>query len=88
MTERRIELDENEKAKLNEKLRSILEIIHQEPVVTVTYFEPDERKSGGTYVSMKGQVKRIDEYEHTIIFSDKTAIWIEDVVDISIEVHF
>lgn len=85
LTERKIELDENEKAKLNEKLRSIVESIDQQPVVTVTYFEPDERKSGGIYVSLKGQVKRIDEYEHTIIFSDKTTVWIEDVVGISIE---
>lgn len=84
-TDYKIELDEYEKDKINEKLRLILEMIDQQPVVTVTFFEPDGRKSGGTYVRKTGQVKKIDDYERTIVFTDKTSIWIEDILEISIE---
>lgn len=84
-TDCKIELDEYEKDKINEKLRLILEMIDQQPVVTVTFFEPDGRKSGGTYVRKTGQVKKIDDYERTIVFTDKTSIWIEDILEISIE---
>ena len=64
ITDDRIELDENSKAALNEKLNMILEFIDEQPEVSITYFEPDKRKAGGAYVTVTGTVKRIDEYEH------------------------
>ena len=47
MTERRIELDEGVKAELNARLNCILEHLSEHPQVSITYFMPDEKKSGG-----------------------------------------
>lgn len=79
ITDDRIELDENSKAALNEKLNMILEFIDEQPEVSITYFEPDMRKAGGAYITVIGTVKRIDEYEHLVIMTDGKKIRIEDI---------
>ena len=79
VTEERIDLDEGALALLNEKLNMIQEFLDEEPEVTITYFEPDKKKSGGAYVSITGTVKRIDEYEHLVILIDGKKIRIEEI---------
>ena len=79
VTDDRIEMDESSKAALNEKLNMILEFIDEQPEVSITYFEPDKKKSGGAYVNITGIVKRIDEYEHFVIMTDGKKIRIEDI---------
>ena len=79
VTEERIDLDEGTLSLLNEKLNMIQEFLDEEPEVTITYFEPDKKKSGGAYVSITGVVKRIDEYEHFVIMTDGKKIRIEDI---------
>lgn len=82
LTERKIELDEYEKERLNEKLQMIQKNLDRNVEVTITYFEPDSKKSGGVYISVAGVVKRIDDFEHAVIFADKTSIPIEQISDI------
>lgn len=79
VTEERIDLDEGTLALLNEKLNMIQEFLDEEPEVTITYFEPDKKKSGGAYISITGIVKRIDGYEHLVILTDGKKIRIEDI---------
>ena len=83
LTEQKIELSEDTISRLNEKLQIVAD--HLETEVTITYFVPDERKSGGAYVSYTGIVRRIDDYEHTLIMTDKTVIPIEQVSEIESE---
>lgn len=80
LTEERIELDENSKEELNMRLQFIREHLAEHPKVTLTYFKPDEKKAGGSYVTITGKVKKIDMYEHRIFLEDGTAIWMEDLV--------
>ena len=82
LTDFRLELSEDIKVILNLKMQMIVENIHSEPFVTVTYFVPDKRKSGGAYVDASGVVERIDEYERCIILKDETKIPIDQVRDI------
>ena len=82
VTEERIDLDEGTLSLLNEKLNMIQEFLDEEPEVTITYFEPDKKKSGGAYVSITGLVKRIDEYERLVIMKDGKKINIEDIYGI------
>lgn len=82
LTDEKAELDEDTKAMLNEKLQIIRENPNTDIAVTFTYFVPDENKSGGTYISHTGSVKRIDEYQHTVIMKDKTVIPIEQIREI------
>ena len=70
ITEKRIELDEYEKEKLDEKIQLILEEKEIHPEITVTFFVPDEKKDGGAYVTVSGHIKRVDEAEHLLILEE------------------
>ena len=47
--------------------------------ITVTYFIPDDKKAGGRYVTVSGNVQKLDGTGHRIIMADGTRIPIEDV---------
>ncbi|MCI7624637.1 MAG: YolD-like family protein [Clostridiales bacterium] len=79
LTDQRVELDEGTKSILNEKLQMALDFAETEPEITVTHFVEDKKKSGSAYVEFTGVIKRIDEYERTVIFTDKTKISIDDI---------
>lgn len=74
LTDRPVELDEDGKAMLNEKLRLVTQALPCSPRVTVTYFLPDTRKAGGAYVSVTGKIKKVDEYGQTLLMEDGTVI--------------
>lgn len=80
LTEQRVELDENSKCILNEKLQMIAENLQKQSIVTITYFLPDDRKEGGAYVNVTGSVKKIDEYNRRIIMCDGTMISMNEIV--------
>lgn len=88
ITEERIDLDEGTLSILNEKLNMIQEFIDEEPEVTITYFEPDKKKSGGAYIDITGTVKRIDEYECLIIMTDGKKIRIEDIYGLESDLFY
>ncbi len=60
LTDRRIELDECEMARIDSALQLLQERIGEQPTASITYFVPDERKEGGSYRTVTGTVKRID----------------------------
>lgn len=82
LTDTRIELDEDAKELLDEKLRMIQERIASRPEVSITYFCPDERKAGGFYTTVTGCVKKIDGYAGAVIMGDGTRIGMGDIVKI------
>jgi len=82
LTDKRVELDEYSKAALNGKLSMIQEQLDEQLDVSITYFQPDNKKSGGTYITAAGCVKKIDEYERTVVMRDATQIPIEDILAI------
>lgn len=81
-TDRPIEPDETGRAELNEQLRFLSERIEEQPVVGITFFQPDERKSGGAYVSVTGRVRKIDEYSRAVILTDGRVISFEAIYQI------
>ena len=84
LTESRIELGEDGKAMLDEKLRQVFEQIDLQPEVQLLYFRPDSRKRGGAYVSCTGRVKRIDPHRRTILLTDGTAVHFDNLYDITL----
>lgn len=84
LTDRRIELDEYEVARVDAALQMIREKIDEHPAVSVTYFVPDERKAGGSYQSAEGIVKRIDTVAGVLLMADCKAIPLADIFDIEI----
>jgi len=75
-------LDENTKDILNEKLQLIADSLYNEPIVSITYFKPDSRKSGGAYIIKNGTVKSIDSFNREIHFADNTHIPIDSIIEI------
>lgn len=59
ITETHIELDENEKARLNCQIRLLLEKLPTNPFVAITYYVPDSRKDGGAYQTVSGNIKKL-----------------------------
>lgn len=83
LTNERIEIDEELKTIIDNKLQIIQEQISLRPEVSITYFMSDEKKNGGEYVTVVGNVKKIDEYKQVIILTDNTIIPINDMIDIT-----
>lgn len=81
-TNQRIEINEELKVILDEKIRFIKEKINAKPNITVTYFVPDIKKDGGEYVTVTGNIIKIDEYKHKIILENKTPIPISEIIEI------
>ena len=82
ITNARIEIDENIKTVIDSKLQIIKENIKNKPLISVVYFIPDSKKIGGEYVTVTGNVKKIDEYKNVLILEDKTEIVINEILDI------
>ena len=86
LTESRIELDDKAIEILNMKLNFLKENIKEQPEIIVTYFVPDTKKDGGAYVEYSGTIRVINEIQKTIIFTDRTTIKIEMILDIQGEI--
>ena len=82
LTDERIELDVEALSALDMKYQLLMEALDEAPEVTITYFQPDERKAGGKYVSAVGAVKKIDDFERRITMQDGAKIPIDDVLSI------
>lgn len=79
LTDEKIELDEDRVNEINARLQYIKDNIEENPEITVEYFIPDEKKSGGAYVTLNDRVRIIDEYERTIVFVSGKRINIDDI---------
>lgn len=83
VTEERPILTEDEVADLDTRLRLAMELNVE---VTVTWFRPDSRKSGGSYVTVAGKIKKADELQRILTMEDGIKIPIQEItaVDSSI----
>lgn len=86
LTDRRVELDEYEMARVDAELQRLQERLPGRPTASITYFVPDERKHGGSYQTVTGEVKRIDAVAGMIQMTDRREIPIEDVFSIKIKI--
>lgn len=85
LTDRREEMTEDELNGLNQAFQKLLERASDRPLVSVTYFQPDERKDGGEYVSYTGRFRFFDETERILHFTDRTEIPVDDVFHIEMK---
>ena len=84
ITDEFVEPDADKKQELDEKLQIIRMILADNKTarVQMIFFKPDGKKSGGSYETITGNIKKIDEYNGLIVFDDKTTVKIEKVIDI------
>lgn len=81
LTERHIELDEGEKQEFDRRLRFISENLELKLPVSITYFVPDSKKSGGSYRTVTGTVNKIDTFKRMVFMGD-VLIPIDEIYDI------
>lgn len=74
-------LSNEEKLEINEK---IVEMVKLKSKCRITYFEKDQKKSGGKYYTATYTFKRLDELNKTLIFKENAQIQIDDIVDIEL----
>lgn len=81
LTDKKQKLDENFVDILDHKIQIIQERIAEKPEVTITFFKPDNKKAGGSYETVVGNVKKIDGYERAIVMQDGNVVMINQIVD-------
>ena len=79
LTDSRDELTEDEITDLNTNLNRLLDSLDEQPEISVTYFLPDERKSGGRYAEKVGVVRIYDSYANELVFTDEVRIAVADI---------
>lgn len=84
LTDKRINLDESLIEIINNKLINIESIINEHPLISVTYFVKDKKKDGGSYITINGNVKRIDKVDNCIILNNKSKISIDEIIDVKL----
>lgn len=82
LTDEKKDVGEEQIKKIDEALRFVKENLSNNPVIDVTYFVKDEKKTGGKYVSFSGKVKNIDEVYRKVIFDGGFEIPTDDIVDV------
>ena len=75
-----------EKITLNDiKFQQLPEHLSEKPLISITFFCPDKRKQGGSYVSISGTVKKLDLLQRILTLEDGMQIFLDDIL--SIEAH-
>ena len=82
LTDDKREMDDTELEELSLKLALILARADEKPYITVTYFSSDQKKSGGVYKTVTGNLKKVDEIERTLTLTDGDIIRLDDIIDI------
>ena len=82
LTDAKVELSEEEKLALDRKLQILSDRLSEHPEVSIVYFQADERKEGGAYVTAAGSVKKIDNYQNIVVIDGGIGVPIEDIFEI------
>ena len=79
ITDSKKELDENQKEILNNKLNYILLNLDKLFEIKITYFQADLKKSGGKYITVLANIKKIDEYNKVLVLNNGMKIKLDDL---------
>ena len=82
LTDKQVELEEYDNDRLNRIFSELIDSLEKHPMVTVSYFKPDEHKAGGAYMTVSGKLKKIDTYEQIMKMEDGTVIPIGSIMDL------
>lgn len=83
ITEEERILEEPEKEILDAKLQILMSRLADHPQVTITYFQKDARKDGGSYLTVTGRLSKIDTYRKALVLESGERIPSASVYDIS-----
>lgn len=79
LTQQRIQADEGRLAELDDALRAVLA---QGGAVKLVYFAEDDRKEGGSYRTIVGRIRKVDEVGRRLIMEDGTAVSTDCIIEL------
>lgn len=85
MTMPEIELSEEEQEVLNHRLSLLSMHVKENPEVTVTWFQEDPYKEGGSYRQKTVQVRNVDTIAGCLVLSDRSTIAFSDILGLESE---
>lgn len=83
LTNNWVQLSEDKKQELDEKFQLLMADREKTESVTITLFQPDERKEGGSYRTVTGQIRKIDMYKRKVFLKNGMEIELEKIVEIN-----
>ena len=78
-TDKRLELSAEQEQKLNLALKKLGDNLGSCPLISVRFFIPDPKKSGGSYMTVHNTARRIDFAARELIFTDGFKIDIDNI---------
>lgn len=84
LTDAERELSEVEQGALNQKMAWLQEHMSKHPLITITHFVHDTRKSGGAFVQTPGNLKSIDTVDQLLVLSDGTKVPLRGIMEVEI----
>lgn len=82
LTEEKRELSEEQKQIISRQLHELKARLKTDPSVTVVFFQADGRKSGGSYETITGTAKKVDEYLGALEMSNGIVIPFKDIMSL------
>lgn len=82
LTDGPVELTQSRREELDTQLRALADRLDCRPLIAVTHYVPDERKSGGAYVRTTGRLRKLDALAGALVFTDGSGIDLDGLFDI------
>lgn len=82
LTDAEIELSEGTIQEINDRLSFLMEHLSEHVEVTILYFVPDEKKAGGRYATISGEIRKVRVFEQEIEMMDGTIIDVKRILSI------
>ena len=83
-TESKIELDGAKAEELNEKLLLLAEQTNFHPKVRLTYFVPDDKKSGGAYWTKEDALNKLDVCNRKLVLTCGVVVPFENIFELDL----
>ena len=83
LTDQKIELDGDEREKLDQKLLQLCELLEEEENadIRLTHFIPDEKKTGGRYHTERVTVRKVDFDAKSFLLTENRSILVCNIYD-------
>lgn len=85
-TQEFIELDDNEKEVIGQKLYILNEHKKENIQIEITYFEPDKKKKGGIYKKVQSVFKCYDELKDMIVLENNVKILVKYIIELKSDI--
>lgn len=82
LTAPKVDMMEDNQQLLDRKLALLSRSLREQPTVSITYFQPDKKKTGGQYLTVTGVIKTIRDSERVILMADGKRVSIDTIINI------